>query len=110
MHGHHHMGGWHHHRHHMGWHHRGPSPLFMLPLLFIGAFMFFGLLKFLWPLLLIGLIVMVVKGSKHNWGDPARWERMRDEWRGWYQDGEKRKNDNTIIIDKPKRRDDVTYV
>jgi hypothetical protein len=102
------MRGWHHHK--MGWHHRGPSPFVVLPLLIIGGFLFFNLLKFLWPLLLIGLIVFMVKGMKRGWGDPARWERMQQDWRGWYQDGEKRKNDDTIIIDKPKRGDDVTYV
>lgn len=95
--------GWHNH----GWHHRGmgmnhwggrrgfygPRPFFFLPMLVIGFFLFFGLLKVLWPLLLIGLGIAVFRMASK--GRPRRWESGR-----W---GEKPKRD---WDEKPKRDSD----
>jgi hypothetical protein len=76
----------------MGMHHWGgwrgfyrPAPFFFLPMLIIGFFLFFGLLKFLWPLLLIGLGIALFRMAFK--GDPRRWK--SGQWgdnkpkRGW---------------------------
>lgn len=83
-----------------------------LPLMFLGFFLLFGLLKFLWPLLLMGAIValftIALRGHKgswnQNWGREWR-DKRKFEWNpsepfGW---SEKRKND---IGEKSKRQGD----
>ncbi len=71
--------GWHQHPFHRGWHGRGPRGLFFLPLMFLGFFLFFNVLKFVWPLLLIGLVIMAFKFMSHN----GRWNWNREQWRDW---------------------------
>lgn len=112
--------GWHRHHHGWGrgwggppmmrgWHgprHFGPFGFFMiLPGLFLMGFLFFGLMKFLWPLLAIGLIVLGLKMVMG--GGPSRWN--RDNRGGW--DGSKRKNDWQDWDEKSKRKnsDDRRY-
>ena len=86
-----------------GWHrppHFAPFGFFMfLPGLFLLGFLFFGLLKFLWPLLAIGLIVMGVKMVMGGGAAP----RGRGDWREWQA---KRKNDWNGWDEKPKRNGD----
>ena len=90
-----------------GW--RGPrpfmmfpfAPLFILPvlgLLFVGFF----LLKFLWPLLLIGIGIALFKGwgrGGFGSGHHGHWE---NRWHDWH---EKHKND-WDNEEKPKRDSD----
>ncbi|MBZ0279748.1 MAG: hypothetical protein K8L97_03340 [Anaerolineae bacterium] len=89
--------GWQHHQHSWhsghghGWggrhhHHRGfHGGFFVLPGLLLMGFLFFGLLKFLWPLLLIGFLFAMFNGfmrggmHRRNWG--ADWqEKWKREW------------------------------
>jgi hypothetical protein len=85
--------------HYYRWH-RGPSPfgcLFILPviLLFLVGL---TLLKFLWPLLLIGLGFMLLKGMTGGFGSHGgEWGRQQHDWHI------KHKND---WDDKPKNDDD----
>ncbi len=96
--------GWHHHH---GWHRHGwGGGFFFLPGLLLMGFLFFGLLKFLWPLLVIGLLVAFVSGGMRRGFGGYRRE-WRGDWserwnRGW--DGEKRKNDFDEY-EKPKREE-----
>ncbi len=116
-------------------HHRHPG-FFILPMLVMG-FLFFTALKFLWPLLLVGLVIMFVRkgmmhgGMRHgHWGHGhggwnqemgQRWGRHGGQfghglhghhrhW-GWDADEEKpkRKNDDQDD-DKPKRDGNTLYV
>lgn len=104
--------GWHHHHHH-GWggHHRHGwgGGFFFLPLLLVG-FVFFTMLKFLWPLLLIGILVALFsRGMRH--GNHGPWGRgwgsdWGDKWKNEW-DSEKRKND--FNGEKPKHDDDRCF-
>ncbi|MDL1883030.1 hypothetical protein FBR01_05220 [Anaerolineae bacterium CFX8] len=94
--------GWRHYGHHWG-HHRGHhwgKPwmrrrggfFFFWPGMLLVLFLAFGVFKFLWPLLLIGLGIMLVKSARH--------------WNGGsWDEAEKPKNDG----EKPKR-DDRRYI
>ena len=96
--------GWGHH----GWHGKGPRGFFFLPVLFLGFFMFFGLFKFLLPLIVIGLAVAFVSrmmcGGFHGGRGGDVWNR---NW-NWNNDGHpefKRKHD-WDSDSKPKRGED----
>jgi hypothetical protein len=118
MHGkhHHHWGKPHHwsmehwRGHRMGWGYNRPRfmPFMALPFLFFMGFLFFGAIKFLWPLLLIGLVIFGVKMmmQRGSFGDPRDWEQRWHEWEGkrkrdWDTD-DKRKNDDDD--DRPQYR------
>src|SRR5512134_3270746 len=120
MHGHHHGGGYH--------SHRGGFPFFPfffpLGLIFVGIILF-TVLKFLWPLLLVGLVVAffsgAFRGRRHGrwgrgWGHHGR---PHGQWghggwgHGWHGDWEKHKRDwdkrkNDGDDEKHKNDDDVT--
>ena len=94
----------HHYRHH-GWH--GPRPFmgffFFIPVLMM---LFFGfvLLKFLWPLLLIGIgIALFSRSRRGDWGRGGFGPRRGDWGQDWH---EKFKNE---WDDKPKHDDDHRY-
>ena len=76
-----------------GW---GPHPgFFILPMILMG-FLFFAVLKFLWPLLLLGVAFMVVRkvmihhafanGERSEWSEQKR-EWMRNHRFGWPGEG-----------------------
>jgi hypothetical protein len=96
-------------RHH--WHrgrHYGWRPFWFMPfgfLLFpLIFFLFFGLFKVFWPLLLIGLGIAIFTG----WGRRFGSRPWRDDWKPKHDWGEKPKHD---FDDKPKRdQDDVIIV
>jgi hypothetical protein len=119
------------------WGHHRPHPaFFILPMLLMG-FLFFTALKFLWPVLLVGLVFMFMRksimrgGMRHgNWGGRGGWHGgMGQQWGGhgrhfgqgmrghhghwgWDSDEEKpkRKNDDDQDDDKPKRDGNTLYV
>jgi hypothetical protein len=80
---------------------------FFLPGLFLLGLLFFGVLKFLWPLLLLMFIAApffwMMRGMKHG-GWERRWEggdwKFKNEW------GDKPKND---WQEKPKNDDEPRY-
>jgi|GEM_PF-2048002 len=105
---------------------------FILPMIVLG-FLFFGALKFLWPLLLFGLVFMFVRGAmRGGWGHGGWGRDWGKQWgkdwgRGWHSEGKhwhpgrwgwdadtekpKRKNDDDDEDDdKPKRDGDTLYV
>ncbi len=81
-----------------GWHRPRPF-MFIFPVMLL---LFFGfvMLKFLWPLLLIGIGIALFKRSRGgDWGHSGEWGRGQ-----WGQDWhEKFKNE---LDDKPKHDDD----
>ena len=123
-------GEWGHHRHH--------PAFFIVPMLLMG-FLFFTVLKFLWPVLLVGLLFMFMRkgmmhgGMRHGHGGRGGWHGgMGPQWGGhgrhfgqgmrghhghpghwsWDNDEEKpkRKNDDDQDDDKPKRDGNTLYV
>jgi hypothetical protein len=114
--------------------HRHPG-FFILPMLVMG-FLLFTALKFLWPLLLVGLVFMFVRkgimhgGMRHGHRGHGRWHGgMGQHWGqhgrhfghggfgphgrwGWDagDDKPKRKNDDNSDDDKPKRDGNTLYV
>ncbi len=93
--------------------HHGPHGFFFFPLILLAGFMFFGLFKFLFPLIALGFIFMGVRtlmrggfGGHGGWGN---WEgRGREFWNqrwNWENEwSEKRKHD-WMNDEKPKRDD-----
>lgn len=96
-------------RHH--WHHGGhygwrpfwfmPFGFLLLPLLF---FLFFGLFKVFWPLLLIGLGIAIFKGwgRRHSSG-PWNYDwKSKNDWgmkpKHDFEDKTKRDSDDVIIV------------
>ena len=71
-----------------GWHGNGPRGCFFLPVLFLGFFLFFGLFKFLFPLLMIGLAVAffsrMMRGGFHGGRRGEFWNRNWN-WEGKYR-------------------------
>jgi hypothetical protein len=106
------MGG----HHGYGWgrhgHHGGFGFFWMFPMLLLMGFLFFGLLKFFWPLLLIGLIFAAIKFGKHgghgwkhgDWSQQWKHKDWAEKWQH-YEGDWKRKNDDLIHVEKPKRED-----
>ncbi|MBI1281096.1 MAG: hypothetical protein GC179_23420 [Anaerolineaceae bacterium] len=99
-----------------GWR-RGPHPMFFFPALLLAGFIFFGLFKFFFPLILLAVVFMAVKammrggfGGRGSWG---RWhEDRREFWnQGWNWENrwgdhwhDKRKHD-WMNDEKPKNDD-----
>ncbi len=93
--------------------HHGPHGFFFIPVILLAGFVFFGLFKFLFPLIVIGVVIAVVSakmrggfGGRGGWGN---WEgRGREFWNqrwNWENDwSEKRKHD-WMSDEKPKRDD-----
>lgn len=73
--GHHHHIGHHWGRHH-GWRHHRGGVVWFWPGMILLFLLLFGVLKFLWPLLLIGFIFLAVKGVHRStqWQHPADWD------------------------------------
>jgi hypothetical protein len=99
------------HHYHYGWN-RGWRPFWFMPFGFLMFplmfFLFFGLFKFLWPLLLIGLGIAMFKGWSRHSGGPGRWNWDNDWNQKWKHDwDEKPKHD---WDDKPKRGDDEVII
>jgi hypothetical protein len=102
-------GGW-------GGHPRGGF-VFIFPLLFM-AFLFFTLLKFLWPLFLVGLVIFLVRRGmgmgRGGWGTGAWSQQQSEGWGhgrwGWDGDADKPKRKNDEDDDKPKRDGNTLYV
>lgn len=106
--------GWQHHQHHPmhmhhGWHpghgrhhfhHRGfHGGFFVLPGLILMAVLVFGVLKFLWPLLLIGFLFAMFRGFKGHGPHRRDWGDWQEKWkREWgdekFKNEEKRKRDD----------------
>lgn len=86
---------WGHHRgHHWGkpWMHRRGGFFFFWPGMLLVLFLVLGVAKFLWPLLLIGLGILLVKGARHwNGSDWRETEKPKN-------DGEKTKRDDRRYI------------
>jgi hypothetical protein len=117
-----------------GWGHPGGFFLFpLLPLLFVGLVLF-GVIKFFWPLLLLGFVFFMVRSAMHGhrghgrrhgfgrgWGGrpgaefgfgPGHgWHGHHGHW-GWDDEDEKskRKNDDHNDDEKPKRDGRTLYV
>ncbi|MEZ4670129.1 MAG: hypothetical protein R3E39_19665 [Anaerolineae bacterium] len=97
---------------HRGWHshygHRGPRGFFFFPIfpfMLIGMFLFFGLFKFLFPLILIGVGIAffsrMMRGGFHGGPRPEFWNRDWNWDHNWHNKL-KRKNDWSDDS-KPKR-------
>lgn len=95
---------------HGGWG-RGPHPMFLFPMMLLAGFVFFGLFKFLFPLILLGLVFMGVRALLHGgFGGRNQWRRFEGQrpefwnhrWNWENQWSEKRKHDESDD-DKPKR-------
>ena len=94
---------------HRGWHghhgHHGPRGFMFVPFLFLGFFLFFGLFKFLFPLIVIGLAVAffsrMMRGGFHGGPRGQFWNREWN-WDGNWQQELKRKHD-WDSDEKPKR-------
>lgn len=98
---------------HHGWGRHGQHwgySVWLLPLLLLMGLVFFGAVKFFWPLLVIGLILTAIRFKHgHGWkhGEWQRhWKHMdwSEKWRE-YEDSGKRKNDDLIRVEKPKREE-----
>ena len=78
------------------WHHRPHPFFFIIPVLFM-LFIGFTLLKFLWPLLLIGFGIMLFKGMSRGGFGPrgGDWSRQKQYWHDKYKNewGDKPKHE-----------------
>src|SRR6185369_3516686 len=90
-------------------HHHGPHGFFFIPVLLLAGFVFFGLFKFLFPLIVIGVVIAVVSAKMRGGFGHGGWEgRGREFWNqrwNWENEwSEKRKHD-WMGDEKPKRDD-----
>lgn len=96
-------GNWNHYGYPMGrhgWHggyYRRGGFMWVLPMLML-FFLMMGVFRFFWPLLLIGLIFLIVKGMAFK---SRRWD--GGDWGDKFKNDEKRKHDEYDDGEKPKR-------
>jgi len=90
--------------------HRGPHGLFFIPFLLLAGFVFFGLFKFLFPLIVIGVVIAVVSAKmRGGWGGHGGWEgRGREFWNqrwNWENQWDGKRKHDWMHDEKPKRDD-----
>jgi hypothetical protein len=90
-------------------HHHWGGGLFFLPGLLLMGVLAFVLLKFLWPVLLIGLLIAAFRWMKHGGHGPRRWDSGEHDWSEWAEQwkrdwDDKRKRSDYVSGEKPKRR------